>query len=377
MNPLIHSYISVFREESMKDKIVSILFVGVLVFFMAFHIFLPDKEVSVSERRKLKQIPTIQISTILDGTFFSDFTDYVVEQFPFRDFFRKVKGITASKLFGKQENNGVFIKEDTIYQLNATLDEKSVNHMVEIIKNIQSEYLTSKNLYYGIIPDKNYYLSDKTIPKLDYLKLQNIFEKNLKDMEYINLFDSLTLDSYYKTDIHWRQEKLENVVTKIQDKMKLEETVFPKEKKNYPNFYGALYGRIASNLRPDELTYVSNQGIEEAMVYVYEKDNYQKVYEESYLHNIDSYDVFLAGATPLLVIENKNQVNGRELILFRDSFGSSLAPLLISNYSKITMIDLRYISSKMLDQVGIGFEEDQDVLFLYSVPIINNSLTLK
>ena len=53
-------------------------------------------------------------------------------------------------------------------------------------------------------------------------------------------------------------------------------------------------------------------------------------------------------------------------------------PLLIENYSKITMIDLRYISSDLLGQVDIiDFNENQDVLFLYSTPVINSSLTLK
>ena len=35
----------------------------------------------------------------------------------------------------------------------------------------------------------------------------------------------------------------------------------------------------------------------------------------------------------------------KELVIFRDSFGSSISPLLINYYSKITIIDNRYISS--------------------------------
>lgn len=361
----------------MKNKIISILFVGTLVFFMVFHIILPDKNVSVLERRKLKHMPPLQVDTILDGTFFSNFTDYVVEQFPLRDFFRKVKGVTASQVFRKQENNGIFIDKGTIYQLNTTLDKKSVTHITELINSINSKYLVSKKVYYAIIPDKNYYLENKIVPKLDYLKLQELFKKNLSGLEYINLFDSLELDSYYKTDIHWKQEKLERVVKMLQKQLGLEDTYSITDAKTYSKFYGALYGRIASNLEPDELTYLFNKDIEEATVYIYEKNSYEKVYEESYLKNIDSYDIFLSGATPLIIIENKNQINGKELVLFRDSFGSSLAPLLISNYSKITMIDLRYISSKMLEQAGVEFTENEDVLFLYSVPIINNSFTLK
>ncbi len=47
--------------------------------------------------------------------------------------------------------------------------------------------------------------------------------------------------------------------------------------------------------------------------------------------------------------------------------GSSLAPLLAGSYRKITLIDLRYISSDLLESY-VRFQE-QDVLFLYSALI--------
>ena len=62
-------------------------------------------------------------------------------------------------------------------------------------------------------------------------------------------------------------------------------------------------------------------------------------------------------------------------IIFRDSFASSITPLLIEYYSKITVIDNRYIhSSFYLENVEY---KDQDVLFLYSTLIANESFTLK
>ena len=59
--------------------------------------------------------------------------------------------------------------------------------------------------------------------------------------------------------------------------------------------------------------------------------------------------------------------------MFRDSFGSSIAPLFMENYNKITLIDLRYISSDILNNY-IKFE-NQDVLFLYSVVILNQNIS--
>ena len=92
-------------------------------------------------------------------------------------------------------------------------------------------------------------------------------------------------------------------------------------------------------------------------------------------NGLDKYDVYLSGATSLMVIENPSSTEERELIVFRDSFASSLIPLLVKSYSKITLVDTRYISPKILDRY-IEFS-NQDILFVYSTLIINNSVSLK
>ena len=99
------------------------------------------------------------------------------------------------------------------------------------------------------------------------------------------------------------------------------------------------------------------------------------VYELESLGKMDSYDVFLSGATSLVEIKSNNTDSKKELIIFRDSFTSSLAPLLLNGYKKITLVDLRYMNSSLLtNYVEI---KDQDILFLYNTTIINNSAMLK
>ena len=42
--------------------------------------------------------------------------------------------------------------------------------------------------------------------------IEEIVGNNInKKMKYINIFDTLDVNDYYTTDIHWRQEKLEDV----------------------------------------------------------------------------------------------------------------------------------------------------------------------
>ena len=146
-----------------------------------------------------------------------------------------------------------------------------------------------------------------------------------------------------------------------------------KEKKTFTPFYGSLYGQAALPIQPDTITYLTNDTLESIQVWNFEKQKMEPVYQPN-SENIDSYDLFLSGPTPLLEIENPNQADG-ELIIFRDSFASSLTPLMIESYHHITLIDLRYISTDLLENL-VDFT-NKDILFLYSVPVINQSSILK
>ena len=88
----------------------------------------------------------------------------------------------------------------------------------------------------------------------------------------------------------------------------------------------------------------------------------------------NKYDLFLSGASSIQKIINENVDNGRKLILFRDSFGSSIAPLIAGQYEEILLIDLRYINYSILsDYIDFSEFANQDVLFLYSSRVINKA----
>ena len=76
-----------------------------------------------------------------------------------------------------------------------------------------------------------------------------------------------------------------------------------------------------------------------------------------------------------ITIRTQNEGETGSLLMFRDSFGSSLAPLLAEGYREILLVDIRYISPAVLGEM-VSFE-GQDVLFLYSENVLNNSETLK
>ena len=66
-----------------------------------------------------------------------------------------------------------------------------------------------------------------------------------------------------------------------------------------------------------------------------------ELYDRSYLEVKDKYSAFLGGNQPLCVIRNENLPEGEKLLLIRDSYSDSLAPLLAQRFSEIHLMDLR------------------------------------
>ena len=99
------------------------------------------------------------------------------------------------------------------------------------------------------------------------------------------------------------------------------------------------------------------------------------MYDQKKAKGRDPYEMYLSGSLSYVTIENPEVTEEKELIIFRDSFGSGIAPLLAEGYSKITLLDVRYISSYTLGSL-VDFS-DSDVLFLYSTSVLNHSETLK
>ena len=140
-------------------------------------------------------------------------------------------------------------------------------------------------------------------------------------------------------------------------------------------YYGVYYGYAALPMEPDQLTYLTSDLLDTCTVYNYETGKTGPIYDLAKGAGKDPYELFLSGSVSLLTIENPHAETNRELVIFRDSFGSSLAPLLVPGYAKVTLADIRYLPSSQMGKY-LTFT-DQDVLFLYSAPVLNNSETLK
>lgn len=358
------------RKETI---LTTVLFLGTIVFFLASYILTPQRELSITERRKLDLFPEITFGSIFDGEFFDDFDSYTSDQFPMRDSIRKLKAFWNNSIYNRKDDNDVYIIDGAAYKIQYPLNVKSVEKFADKISEIKSKYYPDARTYYAVIPEKSYYVaSENEYPTYSHESMIAILNERVKDIEYIELYETLDESDFYNTDLHWRQEKLQNVIDKLGNSMgfdaiSIEDLVV----NEFKDFYGGYFGQSAMSLDPDNLIYLSGGDIDSAIVTYHESGDTSGVYSTETLGGMDSYDVFLSGAETLIEIDNPNNTSGRTLTIFRDSFSSSIAPLLIENYSKIIMIDLRYINLEYAYELIPPISDD--VLFLFGAGLVNES----
>ncbi|MGN0977791.1 MAG: DHHW family protein [Faecousia sp.] len=360
----------------MKNKAMILLLVWGALAAAAW--FSPEKALSVSERRPLAGKPEVSAEAVFSGDFMEDFEDYSLDQFPFRDAFRRLKARFHYNVLGQKDNNGIYLFQGHAAKQEYPLNETSVAHALSRFQTLYEKYLAQSKVYMAIVPDKGYYLAEQSGHlAMDYDRLYELMEAGMPWANHVDLRDTLSAGDYYHTDTHWRQEKLLDAAGVLCQALG---TAGPKAE-DYTQtaldrpFYGVYYGQAALPMEPDTISLMESSLLDRCTVYDYETGKTGSVYDLSKLESQDLYDVFLSGARSLLTIENPDGDPNRELIVFRDSFGSSMVPLLVQGYRKVTLVDIRYIRMELLGEF-LDFT-GKDVLLLYSTLVLNNSAGIK
>ena len=261
----------------------------------------------------------------------------------------------------------------------APWSEKSLDFAAKRLGHLLETYFTGEGYrrYLAVVPDKAQF----TEPPEGYTpagaqETADYLAQRLP-VEEIGIAPLLSLEDYYRTDPHWRQERLHPVAQALADAMgvSLPDTAEESLHTLAGEFHGSYWGKTAEPLAADVLSYITSPLLDGCVVYDYETDSTGGVYDLTAAEKAP-YDLFLSGSKALLRIENPAAGNDRTLIVFRDSFGSSLIPLLAQGYGTVYAVDIRYLATDALARV-VTFPEEADVLLVYSATVLQNSVTLK
>ena len=362
-----------------KGERLILLVLGALVAGLALWCWLgPHREYSRSEERILADIPQATWGNVTTGRFAEHCENVARDQFPLRNMFRDIKIGTSLSVLQRQDMDGVYEK-DGWAAVQEVLHPEMVDHAIDCFQGVYEDFFkgTDARVYFAMVPDKHFFLGNGR-PTMDYQDLYRRMEAALPDMQCLDLTEELCLEDYYRTDSHWRQERILDIADRLADTMgvTLDQT-YQKQLLNRP-FSGIYSITLGNTLKPESLYYLTSPTLEACTVTMTDITGApvrRHIYDLARAMERYPYSIFLSGPRGLITIENLRAKEDRDLILFRDSFGSSLAPLLVSGYRTITMVDLRYLPSVNLDR--FLQVEDQDVLFLYSTLLLNKSMALR
>lgn len=290
----------------------------------------------------------------------------------------------AAKWIPTQEAPSAALPDVYVYQgyavtTEAGYDQKSLDYAALKFQQLYDSYLTGNDghIYLSVVPDKGSF----TAPSEGYTpasaqETADTLLAQLDFVQYVDIAPGLTLEDYYRTDPHWRQECLVATAQTLAQAMDVPLAGDFQENAIDVPFYGAYAEKAGEPLAADTLRYLTGEVLDACTVYDYETDAQETLYDLSAVETDTPYDLYLQGSRSLLRIDSPLSATDRTLVVFRDSFGSSLIPLLAESYRTIYAVDIRYLSSQMVGRF-LSFDGSENVLFLYSTMVLQNSRTMK
>ncbi len=336
----------------------------------AFYLLLgPKSDFSENENRVLEQAPALETSALLDGSYTDSLEAFVNDQFPLRTQFLSLNTsfqiVSGRKDLGSNYSitpaeGGVYLgKNDHVYEVLLPNTTDTFKKNIQGLKTFSQE----TGLPFWVMPvpsgsqeqQENLPLFAQNHDQREELKYirDTITDKNATVVDLFDTLGSWNGDFYYKTDHHWNTFGAYEGYKVLAEKMGF--TPYGKDKFTFRlasrSFYGTLYSKAINFFqKPDDL-YLPEYTEPQDIVQVIGGEEREGLYWEEYLDKKDKYSTFMGGNHSVEVVKNKNQNNGRKLLLLKDSYANSLVPFLCLHYSEIHVIDLRYYSQNVYEYV--------------------------
>lgn len=336
-------------------RCMAVLFAVGIIVCTVLWLLLPTRTYSARERRMLAQAPAFSWDALLSGAFMSDFESFVSDQFPARDAWTGIKGISEQAL-GKQENNGIYYGAQG-YLLNGLYGEGSklednLRYLNTFAERFEGRIaLAAIPNSAGVYPE----LLPAYAPALDQAKtLAEIREAVEGHMAAPDLLAALGAHKqeavYFKTDHHYTMRGAYYTYVQImaalgQEPLPLDAFTVSTLSKE---FYGTYYAKAGTPLTaPDVLElYQPIDGYSYTMTVHDTGETREGLYNFDYLQTEDQYALFLDGNRASITVHTSVK-NGRTLLVLKDSYAHCLVPFLANHYERLEIVDLRYFKQNI------------------------------
>ncbi len=365
----------------MKKKIHKIVLVAAFfLFLLAMPILtlinLPeeDKPFSENENRYLSGFPKISFESYVDKSAMTGFEDWFSDRFFGREWWIKLKN-GSERFIGKTEVNGVFTVDDQMMQVWKGYDKEFIDKNLDAV-NTFTEKNSSIPVYFMLAPTSQEIYSNllpECTPIGSQSELNNYCRENL-DCGYIDIFPALKSNAeeyiYYRTDHHWTSYGAYLAYAEAAKYLGYQATPLSSFDIEHASsdFRGTLYSKtLDDGVTPDIIDYYHHTAGSDLTLTIDDGDSvkeYDSLYFREYLDVKDKYSSFMGTNSPVMTITSEENHNGQSILIFKDSYAHAFIPFLTAHYSKITVLDMRYINASYSSLVNM--EEYDSVLILYN-----------
>ncbi len=389
-----------FTPEKFSIALFSVILLGISISTLA----LPKKEKSENENRSLAEFPSliderklekegffgaIKWNYIIEreeNSFMDDFETYFADHLVGRDLW--VEGAnTLTRLSGKREINGVYTVDDQMIQTFREFNKEEVEKSMKAMEAFAQRYPdiqmscmftpTAQEIYKEKLPYYAGLLSQKDFIDSCYSMLDKVTP--IDALSYLSEHKNEYI--YYRTDHHWTS--LGAYYAYCAAAKTLGYGAYGLNSFNIEtvstDFRGTLYSKTLDSRVPADTMEYFTLANGEPKVHMTCIDGtkvteYDSLYVREYLDVKDKYSSFTGSNVPIVHIETDVD-NGKSLLVIKDSYAHSLVPFLSKHYSKITMVDMRYINTSLNNFINVN-DYDQ-VLFMQNVITFTEDSHLK
>lgn len=366
------------------------LFFGFLFLFMALSIALPDEPISTVESRSLMQRPVNDLTDLPALT--QNWTDYVVDQFPYRE--DLLKAYSALELAqGKYFTRNTYVADGDwllteVYRVTPARLERLTTALQQTAESLPIP------LVYTILPQKN-----EALPELGARFLDRaVGEQNRAQLlDALQTVDLLTVDvtqqflqtcdpeqrmqMYYKTDFHWNAYGAFLAADYIEDTMRAEGILAPCDEVDASDFlwedftgvhtYQGDLNRRFSNLfsTQEEIPYYTCRNAA-ALQYYLTADATEPVERTQIVgaglsEPMLTYNSMFTENLGYFRVENPEAVTDQSVIILKDSYQNPTTDFFSHVFAQVHVIDPRsYAEPYTLAQLVERWNVDA-VLLLY------------
>lgn len=376
----------------MRKYFISVLFIMLMCISFGLFIAPADRESILEENREVKTIPDVNILDIWNGVFSAGFDEYVNDNIAFRGKLMAASDKIRSNIGRMPENMGRIIVTTSDIGTGETnegrlvLYKGSIMEMFEKNDVAEQSYadalneirgaLTDDVRMYSILVPTALEFSDKAYSDAQDSQKEAIDKVNslLNGVFPVDVYSELQLNAddnlYFKTDHHWTMDGAYCAYKKFMDMSggkAVEKSDY--ERKENGEFYGSLYLKAKSQLTAQEKDTIYYYDISEKYdisIKMRAEDNVTVYGEGSPVFHTDkdNYLLFFGGDNPIMEITNNQNIDGKTIVVIKDSYANAFLPWLISSYGKVVVIDPRSFGGSLVEEVN-NYNADEVLVLNY------------